>query len=131
MQTATNLALKSLSHCLRSFRTAPVYVSTLTFSHSLKFYITLPPPFLCLYLCLYCSSNQQCFVHSLKFHQSFKDHTNCYILYKVFLINFKVYLSLLRNPTALLTSFVAPITVSLEEMLCVSSSFISPKQTEF
>lgn len=129
---ATNLTLKSSAQHLRFFTTAPIYLSTLVFSHSLKFYTTLPPPFLYLYLCSYCSSNQECFAHSLKFHQSFKDHPNDCILYKIFLINFKVCLPFLWNPTALFTSFVAPITVSLAEMLlCVLSSFISPKWIEF
>lgn len=47
---------------------------------------------------------------------------------KSFLINFKLYLSFLWNPTVLFSSFVASITVYLKEMLCVLFSLTSSQK---
>ena len=107
-----------------------MYLSTLIFFQPSKVYIALSRSFPYLCLCSFWSLNQECFAQSLKFYHSIKDHPNYSIVYKVFLSNFKVYLFLFRNTTALFGSFIAPITICFTGKVCTLFSLTSSHQTD-
>lgn len=107
-----------------------MYLPTLIFFQPSKVYIALSCSFPYLCLCSCWSLNQESFAQSLQFYHSFKDHPNYSIVYKVFLSNFKVYLFLPGNTTALFDSFIAPITICFTGKVYILFSLTSPHQTD-